>query len=59
MNNSYDKSITDDFLSQNNGLFKVSFMSGMSGIRILLYKTQGRSRNKFEEKRGNQDPPNS
>ena len=58
MNNSYDKSIIDVFSSENNGLFKVSFMYSLSGIRIILHKTQDRGRNKFEEKRGNQDTPN-
>ena len=59
MNNSCDKSITDVFSSQNNGLFKIPFMSGMSGIRILLYKTQRGGRNKLKEKGGNQDTPDS
>ena len=58
MNDFYDKSITDVFSSQNNGLFKVPLLSCVSGVRIVLYKTQDRGRNKLEEKRGNQDTPN-
>ena len=58
MDDSYDKSIIDVFSSQNNGLFKVSFMSRMSRIRTVLYKAQGRGRNNLEEKRGDKDTPN-
>lgn len=58
MDDSCDKSITDVSSSQNNGLFKISFMSRMSGIRTVLYKAQGRGRNNLEEKRGIKDTPN-